>query len=45
METEKSIMPMLLLGLQIVGMFGLYFYYTYKNKKAEKAYWRKAGRM
>lgn len=27
--------------IQLVGMVAFYIYYTHKNKRAEKEYWRK----
>ncbi len=38
-----SIVSILFYSVQLVGMVAFYIYYTYRNKKAEKAYWQRAS--
>ena len=41
MDSGNSILSLGLIIFQVVSMFGLYAYYTRKNKEAEKMYWEK----
>jgi|GEM_PF-5878411 len=43
-QINETMITFAFFSIQLVGAIGLYFYYTHKNKKAEKDYWQKAGK-